>query len=542
MGVLQGLVSQGGFLYAAWKGQPDDDRIFYSRWSGSGSWSPASPMSSPTVGGNTSAGPSLGTFNNAVYAAWKGEWSDPRLFFAKFSGSQWDNQQQIPHAYSDVGPALCAFSGKLVAARKNFDQTMFFATYDGSKWSEPSQISGTGTSVGPSLASFNGKLYAIWKGESGDQGLWYASYNGTSWSAQASIPNVASSVGASLAAVGNKLYAVWKGDSNDERLWYATFDGTKWSGQAQIPGGNSSLGAVIAEFNGNLWAMAKGKDADISLYTAEFANNAWTAWSRAVPGNTGPDTFTTLVTTPKGGFDNYLLADLKSASAKLTGTTVDVIVTENIVTANNANYSFQINCRGPAAASGSQAPAWQQYGFRIGANKLFSWVNTFQGDFGSSPQYINWDSRVMPQGQGWVSLPNNTLPKDWELSTSLSTDNGGNVTGFSFSVTQADGTVVINSGPVSLQALPSYNGPTVVPAPINNMQVILVAENPASNNPGDTVTFNGGKGIFLCYAENSLTATASQQESAEGSNVQYSPLPPSYPNGEFFQFFGAPAV
>ena len=38
MGVLQGLVSNGAYLYAAWKGEPDDDRIFYSRWNGTGKW------------------------------------------------------------------------------------------------------------------------------------------------------------------------------------------------------------------------------------------------------------------------------------------------------------------------------------------------------------------------------------------------------------------------------------------------------------------------------------------------------------------------
>jgi hypothetical protein len=91
MGILQGLVSNGGYLYAAWKGEPGDDRIFYSRRNGSGNWAP-----SGTVDGNTSAGPSLGVFNGSLYAAWKGEWSDPRLFFAKYNGSNWENQMQIP--------------------------------------------------------------------------------------------------------------------------------------------------------------------------------------------------------------------------------------------------------------------------------------------------------------------------------------------------------------------------------------------------------------------------------------------------------------
>ena len=223
MGVLQGLVDHDGYLYAAWKGEPGDDRIFYSRWNGAGEWTPALPMASVTVGGNTSVGPSLGVFNRALYAAWKGEWSDPRIFFAKYNGSNWEAQKQILNIYSAVGPALCTFGGKLFAAWKNaFDQELYFATYDGSNWSDQSQIAGVGSSVGPSMATFGGKLYAVWKGAGTDESLYYAYYDGTRWSGQTpgslqtQIPGAASSVGASLAGVGDKLYAVWKGPSGDE--------------------------------------------------------------------------------------------------------------------------------------------------------------------------------------------------------------------------------------------------------------------------------------------------------------------------------------
>src|ERR1035437_3479015 len=120
MGVLQGLVANGGYLYAAWKGEPDDDRIFYSRWNGTGKWS-----SSGLIPGNTSAGPALGVLGGSLYAAWKGEWSDPRLFFSKFDGTNLGAQSQIPNVYSDTGPALCSLGGKLVAAWKNvFDQSL----------------------------------------------------------------------------------------------------------------------------------------------------------------------------------------------------------------------------------------------------------------------------------------------------------------------------------------------------------------------------------------------------------------------------------
>ena len=548
MGVLQGLASTGGYLYAAWKGEPGDDRLFYSRWNGSGKWAPASPMASGTVGGNTSAGPSLGVLGTSLYAAWKGEWSDPRLFFAKFNGTTWENQIQIPNAYSDVGPALCALSStQLVAAWKSIDQSIYYAIYNGSHWTTPSQIPGVASSVGPSLALYGGKVYAIWKGEGTDQSLWYASFDGSKWSGQAAgssqtqIPNVGSSVGASLATVGTKLYAVWKGEGTDQRLWYASYDGTKWSGQTQISGASSSVGAAIAEFKGTLYAMCKGKDSDVSLYNASFntITNTWpSAWATDIPGNTGPDPFTTLPT-PAGGNVNYLLADPKGAA--LTGTTVTMTVVDDIVSDNNGNYSLQINCYGPAQPSGAQGFGWQQYGFRMAANELFFWVNTFQQDSSNAKQFINWDSRSMPSNTGVLPLPNNRLPSGWQLTTTLATDkNSGNVTGFAFSVAQPGGPGLN----VPVQTLQSIY-PALVPGnllPVLNMQAVLLAENPVSNPPNDSINFSAGKGIFLCHADNNLIATASQDESGEQSNVQYSPLPASYPNGEFFQFFGVPSI
>ncbi|MGA9274805.1 MAG: hypothetical protein WBV67_15090 [Candidatus Cybelea sp.] len=542
MGVLQGLVTAGGRLYAAWKGEPDDDRIFYSSWDGNGKWSTAL-----TIDGTTSVGPALGLCNGSLYAAWKGEWSDPRLFFAKYNGSEWEPQLQIPNAYSDVGPALCEFGVIMIAAWKNvFDQNIYFATCDGRNWSAPSQIGGVATSVGPSLATFDDKLYAIWKGEGSDQRLWFAYYDGTKWFGQNQVPNVGTSVGASLAGVGSKLYAVWKGEGSDERLWYAYFDGMTWSGQTpmssqtQIPGG-SSVGAAIAEFNGTLYAMCKGTDSNVRLYNSEWTDSTWSGWANDIPGNTGPDTYTTLLPPPAGSNHNYLLADSKGAA--LAGTTVTIIVVQDIVPDSAESYSFQINCYSPDWYVKSQPPGtepfeWQQFGFRIAANELFFWVNCFtkQG-YPNGAALLEWDSRSMPNNTGVVSLSNNRLPAGWQLTTTLITDNSSNVTGFAFSIAQPDGTVL------NPPTQPMQNAPPRAPivpdnlAPILNFQAILVGE-----NGGHTTDFSSGQGIFLCYETNNLTASVSKGESAEKSNVSYSSLPAAFPNGEFFQLFGIGSV
>jgi hypothetical protein len=540
MAVLQGLVANGGHLYAAWKGEPDDDRIFFSSWSGSGSWAGAT-----LIGGNTSAGPSLGVLGGSVYAAWKGEWSDPRVFYAKYNGSTWDAQQQIPGIYSDTGPALCQSNGKLVAAWKNvFDQNLYYATFDGSNWSGQTQISGVESSVGPSLATFNGKLYAAWQGKDSNKEIWYATYDGTSWSAESQISGVGTSVGPSLAAVGGKLYAVWKGES-DDNLWYASFDGTSWSGQTQIAGVGSSMGAAIAEFNGKLYAMWKGEDSDVRLWNADFDGSTWSAQATDIPGNTGPDTYTTIVTIPAGapvGNRNYWYIDSGDKGKSLTGTTVTILVVEDIRPVSNGsggfeNYSFQLNCW---AQPQSGKFVWQQYGFRMAANVLFFWVNNYrQADLPGSP-VINWDSRSTGDT---VALTNNVLPAGWQLTTTLITDPSTQiVTSFSFSVS-GGGRTLLAPAPFTLTGLKGT--PASYETPINSFSTVMVGE-----NGGIDTNFSAGQGIFLSYATNSLAATGTEPGddsssvpgTAENSNISYSGLPLSYPNGEFYQMFGVGSV
>jgi hypothetical protein len=284
MGIEQSISNHSGSLFAAWKGEVGDDRLFYSRFNGT-MWSPAT-----TIGGNSSVGPALAGLGNSLFAAWKGEHSDERLFFTKLIGDTWAPQELISGAASSVGPSLSNFGTRLYAAWKGSgsDQSLWYASFDGTKWSAQAQIQGTASSVGPSLCAFGGKLYAAWKGSGNDQSLWYAPFDGTKWSTQAQIPGTASSVGPSLCAFGGKLYAAWKGSSNDQSLWYASFNGIKWSVQANIPGVASSIGPALAEFDGKLYAMWKGSSNDQSLWYASFDGTKWSTQAK-IPGNTGQD-------------------------------------------------------------------------------------------------------------------------------------------------------------------------------------------------------------------------------------------------------------
>jgi hypothetical protein len=538
MGVLQGLVANSGYLYAAWKSKPDDDRIFYSRWNGQGSWSPASPMASNSVSGNTSAGPSLGVLGGkTLYAAWKGEWSDPRLFFAQFGSSGWEAQVQIPNAYSDVGPALCGFgTSQLVLAWKSIDQSLWYAVWNGSSWTTtPTQIPGVASSVGPSLASHGGLIYAAWKG-GGDQSLWWATFNG-SWSTQTKIPGVASSVGPALASLGSRLYAIWKGEGTDQRLWWSYYDPTTktWSTQAAIPNTGSSVGAAIAEFNGNLYAFWKGEGSDVRLYNATLNKSTWSTPATDIPGTTGPDP-TSLMPPPPGGGINYVLSDSKGAD--LTGLTVAITITEDLVshvrTDGTYRYGFQINCHSAKDSAHPEKFVWQQFFFDVdtdtsGQNAQLSWwVNGFlPNDPGTDPTLGSPRTRL-------AGLASSRLLKGSQLTMTLTTDShNNNVTGVTFSFTPPNGPAV-SSGLLNLTSL-STKVTSANLAPIVDVQAILSGE-----FNGQQTVFSSAQGIFLYVATNSLVAGAGQGESAEGSNVKYSALPASYPNGEFFQFFGFP--
>jgi hypothetical protein len=187
-------------------------------------------------------------------------------FFARYNGSNWETQKQIPNAYSAVGPALCSFGGKLVAAWKDvFDQNLYFATYSGSKWSAQSQIAGVGSSVGPSLATYGGKLYAVWKGEGSDQGLYYAYYDGTRWSGQTpgstqtQIPGNVGNVGDTFHQIPGRLTTI--SSSGEGPAWGLNSAGEifqllrDFSGFTQVAGKLDSI-TVGGSGDGFVWGLA----------------------------------------------------------------------------------------------------------------------------------------------------------------------------------------------------------------------------------------------------------------------------------------------
>ncbi len=284
MGMLQALYEYNGLLYAAWKGEVNDDRLFYSEWNGR-YWT-----EQDFVGGNSSAGPSAAGFGNKMMLAWKGEFADERLFCLEVRNGLWDAQVQIPGFLSSTGPALAEYEDRLFAIWKGAgtDQALWFSSYDGHSWTPQATIPYVASAVGPSACVYQNRLYAAWRGMNNDQALRFSSFDGGHWAAQARIPG-ASAVGPSLAVLGGKLYAAWRGVTGDETLWFSSYDGTAWAAQQTISEAQSSTGPALATYGQKIAAMWKGPDADQRLRFTTFDGTNWASPS-FIPGNTGQDT------------------------------------------------------------------------------------------------------------------------------------------------------------------------------------------------------------------------------------------------------------
>jgi len=154
----------------------------------------------------------------------------------------------LVHVPGSVGPAIVTFDNQLFAAWKGEfgDPGLYYSTFNGSTWAPQKLIAGTGTSEGPSLTVYGRQLFATWKGEFSDQRLFYASFNGTSWTPQKQIPGVLSSIGPGVTTFGNRVFAAWKGMTGDQRIWWSAYNGASWAAQQVVPGVGTSTDLLVA--------------------------------------------------------------------------------------------------------------------------------------------------------------------------------------------------------------------------------------------------------------------------------------------------------
>ena len=257
-------------LYAAWKGAGSDDRMFWSSFDGS-AWS----VQQPGVGGGSSTGPTLSVFQDRLFAAWKGAGSDDRMFWSSFDGAAWSPQQVGIGGGSSESPAIAAFGSRLYAVWKGDggDNRLFWSSFDGRSWSEQLAGVGGGTSGRPGLATFRNRLYAAWRGGGSDERMFWSSFDGAAWSPQQVGIGGGSDVGPSLAVysvgvpgVDDRLFAAWKGAGGDQRMFWSFFDGATWTVQEPGIGGGTSVRPMLAPFGTKLYAGWKGVAGDDRMF------------------------------------------------------------------------------------------------------------------------------------------------------------------------------------------------------------------------------------------------------------------------------------
>ena len=524
MSMTQGLFAFGSDLYAAWKGEVGDERLFYAAYNGT-SWQ----SESVHIPGNSSIGPSLASPSpSTLFAIWKGENgdNDQRIFYSTFNGGVWAPQAQIMGIGSSVGPSLGVLNGVVYAAWKGLegDNQLYWSYWNGSGWEGQQPIAGATSLVGPSLAEYNGQLYAGWRGAVNDQTLHFAVLNGANWETAPSIPGgPQSSVGPSLAQYGGSLYAAWKGESQDQGIYYATFTNGAWVGQTQINGISSSVGPALAAYGSKLYAMWKGPGSDQSLHFASF-NGSWVTQT-SVPGNTGQD----YVPAPEGGLTDAINYWVYSNCNPITGLTVTVDVTQDLVyestiQGGSKGFSFQLNAFSKVGPN--IIPGWQQFIYNVNtANSPSATVFNGQFENWSANPTINGitvgksdliNSDIFPQVNGHpagqvASLQTNGVngvPAGFKLAISLGTDGNSNVNSATFSVTDPNSN---NGKPYSTQIAPlgkpldgslppALQGPVTDAdfAPILAFQLVLVGPD------GNHVQLSSGAGN-ITYATTSAS-------------------------------------
>jgi hypothetical protein len=248
---------------------------------------------------------------------------------------------------------------------------------------------------------------------------------------------------------------------------------------------------------------------------------------------------------PTGGLMGYSNYNLYANCADLTGVTVTIDITEEMVAVPSAPSSageqsngigFQLNCLPPKS---STATSWQQYILvlsRTGGDLRWG-INNWDND--TQDQLINQggDLAVIPSpfGAGYASIP-----AGYRFSIALANDAQHNVNGVTFSASDQNGTPLFEPKWVAMSTLVDQQGKPVTPAdlgPIADIDFVIVGY----ANGADT-TLTRGTGTITYQADSALTVLntfppcTAGENTGESSNVTYGELD-SAPSAEIVQSF-----
>ena len=330
--IFQGLCEFHNLLFAAFKGKPGDDQLYYGYWDGSG-WSSRYKIEFSNGSAKSNVGVALTVFNNQLYAALKGAsdtllWFSSATFDSQTQSLVWQPQARIqtpasgaPEFRSSTGPSLAVYNNQLYALYQGAtsDGLYYTSMTASTPWTSQYHIPLVGAFAGATLAALNippaGTTAAI------PSSLLYAGFGGATkeynWymvidppDSSFPAPNITeshmagySSIGPSFAIFGEYLYAAWVGEGNDERIWFSSLIFQQvtpnpvwgpqwaepleplWTPQQQIPSGSaltgpgdagySSVGPALAQFGSDLYGMWVGPSGDNTLYFGYLNSTGW---------------------------------------------------------------------------------------------------------------------------------------------------------------------------------------------------------------------------------------------------------------------------
>jgi hypothetical protein len=243
------------------------------------------------TGLRTSTAPQLATFNQYVWAAFKGEGSDTQGYYSHFAESPdqtWVAAQKIPNVSTVTTISLTVLGNRLYAfwtQPANADHsayTVHYTFFDGNSWDSakntPASIPRLLTGSIVNCATYNNAIHIAFRGAPSypDDACHWMYFDGTNpWSAPASLAGGGSVLGPSLAVFNNELFAMWQGIPGDDAIYWARYNGS-WGSQKKINGvgtsGTPSM-AVVNVASNQLVAVWKGSKTDTGIYFTMFDGN-----------------------------------------------------------------------------------------------------------------------------------------------------------------------------------------------------------------------------------------------------------------------------
>ena len=566
-----------GQLDVFWIGQ--DGQIWSQWWDQAAgqSWGNHNPFpiasSFPVPAGADSPIAAVARLPGHLDVFWVGQdsqiWSQ---WWDQAAGQSWGNHNPFPIASRFPVPAR-ADSPIAAVARLPGQLDVFWIGQDGQIWSQwwdqaagqswgnhnPFPIASSfpvpagADSPIAAVARLPGHLDVFWVGQDSQiWSQWWDQAAGQSWgnhnpfpiASSFPVPARADSPIAAVARLPGHLDVFWVGQ--DSQIWSQWWDqaaGQSWGNHNPFPIASSfpvparadSPIAAVARLTGQLDVFWIGQDDQIwSQWWDQAAGQSWgnhnpfpIASSFPVPARADSPIAavgrTTPVPPPAGGWSSGTNAVLIDQCQALGDITVNLAVSEDLVTAGDSGFSLQLNCY--------PMPGVSVVGLPLNWIQFTLYVSNLYGNNTAAFQWQAWSlgATGFPQGQPLgttqpqqpvppfnqpfaviTSVPSNRLPKGSNLSINLETDPSSHgVTRATFTVGLAG--AAAQSVPLDFPASIPFNFTTGSPGapvdaqfPIGGFQVNLVGPGNLSN-----AAFTSGAGE-LTYSVPSASSLSVQ--------------------------------